>query len=81
MENGGLVEQDASAVDGTRKGHLVRMKIVEGRLPPDFVGLVPQDVVERVGGEEDVGFRGEVWRTLESARGRELGLVRSTYCV
>lgn len=30
VEDGGLVEEDASAVDGTCKRHLIGMEIVEG---------------------------------------------------
>ena len=62
VEDGSLVEQDASAVDKVRKWHLVRVEIVERRISPDLVGLVAQDIEKRVGGKEDVGFRGEVWR-------------------
>lgn len=61
VEDGGLVEQDASAVDGPRKRHLVGVEVVKCRLAPDLVGLVPQDVEDRVGGEEDVGIGSEVW--------------------
>lgn len=46
------------------------MEILKGRLAPDLVGLVAQDVEDGVGGEEDVGVGSEVWRALESARGR-----------
>ena len=76
VQDGGLVEQDASAVDRTRKRHLVRVEIVERRLSPDLVGLEAQDIEKRVGGKEYVCFGREVWRMLESARGRGLGLVR-----
>ena len=60
VQDGGLVEQDASAVDGPRKRHLVRVEVVERRLSPDLVGLVAQDVEERIGGKEDVCFGREV---------------------
>ena len=76
MQDGGLVEQDASAVDRTRKRHLVRVEIVKRRLSPDLIGLIAQDVEKRVGGKEYVCFGREVWRILESARGRGLGLGR-----
>ena len=52
------------------------MEILKRGFPSDFIGLVAQDIENRVGGEEDVGIRGEVWRILESARGREFGLFR-----
>ena len=77
VEGGGLVEQDASAVDRARKRHLVRVEIVKRRISPDLVGLVTQDIEKRVGSKEDVGFRGEVWR-YQSTGGRELGLIRPT---
>lgn len=63
-------------MDRPRKRHLLGMEILKGGFSPDFIGLVAQDIENRVGGEEDVGIRGEVWRILESARGRELGLFR-----
>ena len=51
------------------------MEILKGRLAPDLVGLVAQDVEDGIGGEEDVGIGGEVWRALESARAGERGLI------
>jgi hypothetical protein len=78
VQDGGLVEEDASAVNGSRKRHLFGMEIVERRLSPDLIGLVAQDIEKRVGGKEDGGFRSEVWMMLESAGGRDLGLVRLT---
>ena len=78
VQDGGLVEEDASTVNGTRKRHLFGMEIVESRVSPDLIRLVTQDVEKRVGGKEDVSLRGEVWRMQESAGGREFGLVRRT---
>jgi hypothetical protein len=60
VQDGGLVEQDASAVDRAGKRHLLGVEILEGGLAPDLVGLVAQDVENRIGGKEDVGIRGEV---------------------
>jgi hypothetical protein len=54
------------------------MEELESRLPADLIGLVAQDVENRVGGEENVGIRGEVWRILVSTRPGTL--TDSTYC-
>lgn len=64
----GLVEEDASAVKRTRKRHLFWMEIVESRLSADLIGLVAQDVEKRVGGEEDVCFRSEIWNNARVSR-------------
>jgi membrane protein implicated in regulation of membrane protease activity len=56
------------------------MEILKGGLAPDLIGLVAQNVENRVGGEEDVGIGGEVWRALESARARERTRPDLTYC-
>lgn len=66
-------------MDGPRKGHLLGVEILEGRLPSDLIGLVAQNVENRVGGEENVGIRGEVWRALESAAAVSPA-PGSTYC-
>ena len=78
VKDGGLVEKNASAVDRPRKRHLVGVEELESRLPADLIGLVAQDVEDRVGGEENVGIRGEVWRILVSQRPGTP--TDSTYC-
>ena len=60
VQDGSLVQQDASAVDGAGKGHLIWVKVVEGRFPFYLIRRVAQNVLDRVGGEQDVGIRGKV---------------------
>jgi hypothetical protein len=82
MEDGGLVEQHASAVDGTCKRYLVGMEVVKCGFPPDFIGLVAENIENRVGSKEYVGIGGEVWGcwvTEVSLRPRVQS--GSTYCV
>lgn len=69
VEDGRLIEQDASAVDRTREWHLLGMEVVESGLPPDLIRLVAQNIENRVRGKENVGIGSEVWRFLESTRG------------
>jgi hypothetical protein len=54
------------------------MEELESRLPADLIGLVAQDVENRVGGEENIGIWGEVWRILVSPRPGTP--TDSTYC-
>ena len=82
VEDSGLVEQDAAAVDGAGKGHLLRVEVVEGGLPLDFVGLVAEYVEDRVRGKQDVGIGREVCGGIASVSRPpgELGLLDRTYC-
>lgn len=44
MQDGGLVEQYASAVNRAGERHLVGVKILKRRLAPNLIRLIPEDI-------------------------------------
>jgi hypothetical protein len=62
VKHGGLVEEDATRVNGTCKRDLVRMEEVKGGFVLYFVRVIPEDLDDGVGRKEDVRIRTQIWK-------------------
>jgi hypothetical protein len=60
VKHGGLVEEDATRVNGTCKRDLVRMEEVKGGFVLYFVRVIPEDLDDGVGRKEDVRIRTQI---------------------